>query len=85
MRACQPKDLTRREWRSMLGRQREGEGEREKEHAQAGEKDSERGREKERMHAGERERERASKRASKALAPPLMFFLPLGVPYSNWA
>ena len=53
----------------MLGRQREGEGEREKEHAQAGEKDSERGREKERMHAGERERE-------SALAPPFMCFFP---------
>ena len=53
----------------MLGRQREGEAEREKEHTHTGEKDSERGREKECTHAGERERE-------SALAPPFICFFP---------
>ena len=72
VRACQPKDLKRREWRSAWEREEERERERERERKNA-------------QHAGERERERASKRASKALAPPLMFFLPLGLPYANWA
>ena len=43
MRACQPKDLKRREWRSMRGKERERgrEGEREKEHTHVGEKERE--------------------------------------------
>ena len=47
MRACQPKDSKRREWRSTQGRERvrdgerEREGEREKEHTHVGEKESE--------------------------------------------
>ena len=40
MRACQPKDSKRREWRSTWGRRREG-GEREKEHRHAGEEERE--------------------------------------------
>jgi len=42
VKACQPKDLKRREWRSAWGREREREreGEREKEHTHAGEKES---------------------------------------------
>ena len=42
MRACQPKESKRREWRSVQGRERE----------------SERGRERERAHAHRREKER---------------------------
>ena len=71
MRACQPKDLKRRDWRSVSGREREREGEKE--------------REKKRMHAGEkeRERERASKRVreserERALATPFICFPPPG-------
>ena len=45
MRACQPKDSKRREWRSTQGREiereRVREGEREKEHTHVGEKESE--------------------------------------------
>ena len=43
MRACQPKDSKRREWRSMWGREggRVREGEREKEHTHIGEKERE--------------------------------------------
>ena len=43
VRACQPKDSKRREWRSMWGRERERvrEGEREKECTHAGEKERE--------------------------------------------
>ena len=33
VRACQPKDLKRREWRSAWGREREGETEKERRHA----------------------------------------------------
>ena len=40
MRACQPKDLKRREWRGVWGRG-EREGEREKEHTLVGEKERE--------------------------------------------
>ena len=41
MRACQPKDSKRREWRSAQWRERVREGEREKERKHAGEKESE--------------------------------------------
>ena len=43
MRACQPKDSKRREWRSVRGREREKvrEGERERAHACGGERESE--------------------------------------------
>ena len=46
------------------------------EHASAQGRERERGRERE----GGRERERES-----TLASPFMFFLPLGLPYVNWA
>ena len=80
----------RPEGRRMEERVGEGDRERERERKSAGTRERKREREKERererMHnTQERERERASKRASKALAPPLMFFLPLGLPYANWA
>ena len=73
MRACQPKDLKRREWRSTWERGRERGGEREKERTHAGEEE----REREHTHAGESER---------ALWLLLLYvFLHLGLPYANWA
>ena len=54
------------------GRGREGGGERGREREREREQ-------KERMHVGERER-------ARTLAPPFIcFFLPLGLPYANWA
>ena len=41
MRACQPKDLERREWRSLWERERKREKEKEKEHTHVGEKERE--------------------------------------------
>ena len=60
----------------MVG-DRGSEREREREQAHRGEKE----RKKEHRHAGERESPSES-----ALAPPFTcFFLPLGLPYANWA
>ena len=70
VRACQPKDA-KREWRSVPACRRE----RELTHWVGGGA----GGEKEHIHTGERERE-------STLAPPFIcFFLPLGLPYANWA
>ena len=69
MRACQPKDLKRREWRSTWGREKERRRERERE------------RERERAHAHGREREREITLAP----PFICFSLHLGLPYANWA
>ena len=61
------------------------------EHAGEGERESERGRKREsaRMHAGEKEREKKTqerKRGRKHFVSSFhMFFLPLGLPYANWA
>ena len=72
IRACQPKDTKRREWKSMPERRRE------KESACTGGGVGGWGREE---GGRERKREHAS-----ALAPPFIcFFLPLGLTYENWA
>ena len=70
MRACQPKDSKRREWRSVRGRERERgrEGERERE----------------RKSTHMRERKRALEKALWLLLL-YVFFLHLGLPYANWA
>ena len=75
MRACQPKDLKRREWRSAWGRERWRERGREC----VGEEERGGQREKERTQTGEKERE------SELWLLLLYVSLPPGPPCANWA
>ena len=79
MRACQPKDLKGREWRSLWERERKREKEKEKEHTHVGEKERESTRTRERRER-EREQARTKERKRECFGSSFYIFLPLPGP-----